>query len=118
MSSFTSHPPLKPLDDGIRWEVMEEFEYHIGSEDSNDIIKIPKGYISDLASIPRLLWGIIGAPWGKYGYAAILHDYMCQYGPKSKADFVFYEAMGVLGVPGWKRSMMFFGVRMFHLFQK
>ena len=120
MSSFTQHPPLLPLEDGIHWQVMEDFEYHIGSEDSNDFVKVPKGYVSDLASIPRFLWGIIGGPWGKYGYAAIVHDFILQNKlyPPSKADRIFYEAMTVLKVPSWKCSMIFFACRMYHLFQK
>jgi len=120
MSSFTKHPPLRPLDNGIEWEVMEDFEYHVGAEDSNEIIKIPKGFVTDGASIPRLCWSFIGGPWGKYGYAAILHDYLCvtKPFPQSKSDYIFYEAMGVLGVPKWKRLIMYWAVRIFQTIKK
>lgn len=120
MSSFTKHPPLQPLPDGISWKVMEDFEYHVGSEDSNEVIKISKGFISDGASIPKIFWSFIGGPWGKYGYAAIVHDFILRenlYSTK-RADEIFYEAMGVLKVPQWKRWIMFTTVRIWHLFQK
>ena len=114
MSSFTKHPPLRPLDNGIEWEVMEDFEYHVGSEESNDIIKITKGFISDLASIPKAFWSIIGGPWGRYGYAAILHDflYFTQTRTRLASDRIFLEAMKVLKVNVFKRLVMFRAVRM------
>ena len=98
---------------------MEDFEYHVGSEDSNEVIKIPKGFITDGASIPRLFWSLIGGPWGKYGYAAIVHDFILREKlyPLKKADYIFYEAMGVLGVPKWKRWLMYIGVRVWHGFR-
>ena len=115
MSNFTKHPPLQPLPDGIHWEVTEEFEYHIGSEDSNEIIRVPKGFISDLASIPRIFWSLIGGPWGKYGYAAIVHDFLYHAQPCSRkeADRIFLEAMQVLGVNRFKRWIMYNMVRIF-----
>ena len=115
MSSFTNHPPLKPLPDGRNWEVMENFEYHIGSEDSNDIVRVPKGFICDLASIPSIFWSIIGGPWGKYGYAAIVHDYLYNTQTRTRlaSDRIFLEAMKVLGVNLFKRLIMYKAVRTF-----
>ena len=116
MSSFTQ--PLTVTKLGERtWVVEREFTYYIGEENSSDFVTVPKGYITDFASVPRIFWVIL-PPDGEYTQAAVLHDYMCAHDPKSKADKVFYEAMGVLGVPSWKRSIMFFSVRIFHLFQK
>ena len=120
MSSFTKHPPLIPHEDGITWEVAEDFEYHVGLEDSNEVIKIPKGYLSDLASIPKPFWSLIGGPWGRYGYAAILHDYILQEKlyPAKRADQIFLEAMTVLKVPKWKRIVMYSALRVWHMFSK
>lgn len=115
MSSFTKSPPLKLSPDGEMWMVAESFKYYVGSEDSDEVIEVPKGFMSDGASIPKIFWSLIGGPTGKYFYAAILHDYL--YYTKTykrwKADKIFYEAMGVLGVPNWKRSIMHLAVRLF-----
>ena len=116
MSSFTL--PLTVTKIGARlWRVEREFIYYIGEENGDDFVIVPNGFITDFASVPRGLWNIF-PPDGEYTQSAVLHDFMCVTGLKSRADKVFYESMGVLGVPGWKRSMMFFFVRMFHLFQK
>lgn len=114
MSSFTNSPPLQLSPDGEMWTVAEDFEYRVGSEDSGEVIKVPKGFMSDGASIPKIFWSWIGGPTGRYFYAAVLHDwlYYKKIYKRAKADKIFYEAMGVLGVPNWKRSMMYMAVRM------
>lgn len=94
---------------------MEDFEYHVGSEDSGEVVKVPKDFITDGASIPRFAWSIIGGPWGKYGYSAIVHDYLyfTKQFSRKKSDYIFYEAMGVLKVSQWKRWIMWKAVRLF-----
>lgn len=115
MSSFTKHPALRFLVEGELAEVVEDFEYHVGSEDSNEVIKVPKGFVTDGASIPKIFWSIIGGPWGKYGYAAVVHDYLyhIKIYTRKKSDKIFLEAMGVLGVSKWKRITMYWAVRLF-----
>lgn len=116
MSSFTD--PLTVTKIGARtWRVERSFTYYIGKDDSNDFVIVPKGFETDFASIPRLFWRIL-PPDDVYTQACVLHDFMCEHDLKSRADKIFYESMGILGVPEWKRSVMFFGVRLFHLFQK
>ena len=112
-SSFTLPLVVTPLDDGRRWELVKPFEYHVGSEDSNEVIKVPKGFITDFASIPRIFWSIIGNPWGQYGKAAVIHDYLyhTQIYTRSRSDRIFLEAMQVLGVSWWRRRTMWFAVR-------
>ena len=38
-------------------------------------VTAPKGFVTDLASIPRVFWSAL-RPDGLYAYAAILHDYL------------------------------------------
>lgn len=42
---------------------------------NGDKIEIPRGYIWDLSSVPRFLWGIL-APDGDFQIAALIHDYL------------------------------------------
>lgn len=65
MTSFTKPLIVTPLEDGERWELVEEFEYHVGSVDSNEVICVPQGFITDFASIPRIFWNILPPPLGK-----------------------------------------------------
>lgn len=113
MSSFTKPLKLEYLD-GRQWKVLETFVYHVGAEDSGFAIKVPKGFITDFASIPRFFWRVL-PPTGKYGKAAVLHDWLYSYGNYARiyADSVFLEAMQVLQVPPWQRYAMYKAVRMF-----
>ena len=112
MSTFKTELVLSPLSDGRRWRLVEPFEYHVGNYPSDNIVLVPRGYVTDFASIPRMFWHIL-PPWGKYGKAAVVHDYLCDIKdrPSSEVHRIFYEAMGVLGVPNWKRRVMYEAVR-------
>lgn len=113
MSQFTTPADLRLLD-GEKWELLTQFEYHVGSYPSDDVIRVPAGFVTDLASVPRAFWSIL-PPHGEYAKAAIIHDYLYTIGLRSKkyADDVFMEAMTVLGVAWWRRKVMYLAVRLF-----
>jgi len=116
MSKFTSELNVTPLGNN-KWKVNDEFEYHVGCYPSNEIINVPIGFITDFASIPRILWTIID-PVGKHGKAAVIHDYCyataCY--SRKRSDEIFLEAMEVLKVEEWKRKVMFYSVSYFGWF--
>ncbi len=127
MSSFTSRLEVSPQDDGKHWRLIRTFVYAWGKLDTGPRIRIPAGFITDFASSPRLFWPIV-SPWGKWGKAAIVHDWLYQnrgllYGHpepgavtvyrRDTADLIFLEAMKVLGVAPWRRTLMYLGVRAF-----
>jgi hypothetical protein len=105
-------PLLVKFIDGEVWELMAPFEY---VTKKGEVINVPTKFLSDFASIPRLFWRIIGSPTGRYGPSAIIHDFLYykKTYTRGKADKIFYEAMGILGVPNWKRSIMHLAVRSF-----
>ena len=113
MSSFTDKLIVSKQDSGM-WRVERSFDYHVGSEDSEEIVTVPKDFETDFASVPRLFWTIL-PPDGKYTQAATLHDYLyhSQKFKRKKCDKIFIEAMKVLGVSFWKRRVMYRAVRMF-----
>ena len=96
------------------WIVEKGFRYWIGSEDGIDFIDVPAGFKTDFASVPRIFWPIL-PPAGPYTQAAVLHDYLYnqQKRPRAECDSIFREAMGVLGVPEWKRQTMYQAVNAF-----
>lgn len=121
MSSFTEMPPLQPLAGGVLWKVTADMTYYEGEEGSECYVVVPKGAVTDLASIPRVFRAIFD-PWGKYGPAAIVHDQLYTdkamfikgtYTPisRKRADDIFLEAMGVLEVSAWQRYTIYAGVR-------
>ena len=116
MSLFTKCPPLIAIPPDYKlYKVQINFEYHVGDENSLEIIKVPKGFITDGASIPKFAWSILGGPMGEYSAAAVVHDYCYKYKlyTRKRCDYIFYEAMQVLEVPFWKRWLMYHAVRTF-----
>jgi len=73
---------------------------------------IPAGFVTDGASVPRGLWNLF-PPFGRYNKAALLHDWLYQFGAmtRAQADWVFLEAMKELGVGFLTRWAMYSGVR-------
>ncbi|MBW3617746.1 MAG: DUF1353 domain-containing protein [Proteobacteria bacterium] len=118
MSSFTAELDVritqKKRDERVLALLLQTFSYDVGTEGSGDTIVVPAGFETDFASIPRPLW-IIEPPLGDAGKAAVLHDYLYETGERDRAsaDRIFLEAMAVLEVPWWKRSLMFRAVRLF-----
>jgi hypothetical protein len=117
MSRFTEVLIVSPLADGRTWVTRREFGYDIGEEDSGNSVEVPVGFMTDFASIPRPLWAILPR-WGKYGNAAVIHDYCYweQARTRREADDIFLEAMVVLGVSACKRRLMYWSVRLFGQF--
>ena len=72
------------------------------------------GFVTDGASIPKILWSFIGSPFtGLYKKPSLIHDklYETQKVTRSYADKVFLEGRKDEGVAFWKRRSMYLGVR-------
>lgn len=95
------------------WIVAQDYIY----EFNNRIYTVPKGFKTDLASSPRMLW-LTFPPFGRYTGASVIHDFLYSCGHKidinrKKADEIFLGIMKELGVPKWKRIVMYKAVRLF-----
>ncbi|MDQ3642483.1 MAG: DUF1353 domain-containing protein [Actinomycetota bacterium] len=77
-------------------------------------VRVPRGMVSDFASVPRPVWWF-AAPWGTHGHAAVIHDagYYLQLRSRPEYDRIFLEAMEVLKVGKLKRTLMYRAVRWF-----
>ena len=114
MSSFISPLIVMPLEDGRRWKLFRSFTYHIGSKCSNNMVCVPAGFVTDFASIPWLFWTLLPS-WGRYGKAAVIHDYLYQTQSRTRkeADDIFLEAMLISGTREWKARIMYLAVWLF-----
>ena len=113
MSKFTNPIIVELLPGGRKVRVVESFSYDIGKK-GGTTIRIPAGFVSDGASIPRIFWFIVGSPLtGKYRAGAILHDFLYYSAlyPRKRSDEIFLEAMTVLNVNKVKRTIIFWAVR-------
>jgi hypothetical protein len=76
------------------------------------IVTVPMGFVTDLASIPRLpvIYLLLN---GIADEAGVVHDYAYSTGlvPRIKADQVLREACICSGVSLWKASLIYAGVR-------
>ena len=92
------------------WELTEDFIQNT----SIGQIKVPKGFKTDLASIPRFLW-ILLPPFGRYSQAAVIHDYLYESKlyTREEADKIFRELMLRYGTYKWKAKIMYHAVRVF-----
>lgn len=79
-----------------------------------EVITVPENFATDLASVPKVLWGVM-PPFGNHTKAAVLHDYLYGQGvrPRKQCDEIFLEAMESLGVSKTRRYVMYWAVRAF-----
>lgn len=57
MSCFTS-PAIMEMLGHYKWRVYEPFRFYL-SEDKNDVIEVPVGFVTDLATVPRIFWSLL-----------------------------------------------------------
>jgi hypothetical protein len=114
MSRFLTELIVRPYPstaqcDGRNWVLTQELVY---SSTVLGQVVVPAGFITDMASTPSALWCDL-PPWGKYGPAAVVHDflYASGIGTREQADNVLREAMQDLGVDWRRAELIFDGVR-------
>jgi hypothetical protein len=77
-------------------------------------ITVPVGFETDFASVPRvpLAFWLCGDTAER---PAVVHDYLygCADVTREQADDVLYEAMAAVGVPWWRRVLIYRAVRLF-----
>lgn len=112
--TFINEPLLRPVGASDEWVLCEDFHVRIDSGDTGDAplaLVVPKGFSTDLASVPRLpgAYLLFG---GKARRSAILHDWLYEHRyPREWADDVFRAAMQH-EVGAFARYVMWLGVRL------
>jgi hypothetical protein len=109
------------------WGVQRPIAYQTG-EDPGEIITVPAGFVTDLASIPRPVWSFYppDGPWVK---GAVIHDFLYYtqgdglWGKthgitrdrpytRAQSDHVLWEAMKDRGIHAWARFVIWAAVRL------
>lgn len=110
MSRFATDLIVREITDE-KWQLTQELVYY-----SNllDCIKVPAGFVTDFASVPRLPLAFLVAGDTAHS-AAVVHDYLYTTKPctKAEADKVFLEAMLASGVAYWRSYLMYEMVALF-----
>lgn len=109
------HGPYTNLQGHPSFELAEPLTFRLRMGRGHICTTVPAGFVTDGASVPRILWPIFN-PFGEYFRAAVMHDFLYSTaGDCSRflADSLFREAMKELGVPIWRRVVMYYAVRAF-----
>jgi hypothetical protein len=89
-------------------------DFYYASAHLDRVIKVPEGFQTDFASVPRLplAYLLFG---GVARRAAVVHDFLYRNSgiSRSDADAIFREAMEASGIDWFRRSSMWAGVRLF-----
>ena len=103
---------VKDLMNG-KFELISDYIYQI----ENYVIKVPKSFVTDYASIPRIFRAIV-LPYGKHSGASVVHDYLysknCELNiERKKVDKIFFEILKEEGVNPILARLMYIAVRVF-----
>ena len=112
MSQFIGELILEPFDDERTWKLQQKFQYQ--SDLLGCAITVPKGFVTDGASVPRIFWNL-RPPFGLYGEAAVIHDYLYRWQrfTRRQSDDTFLEGMRVKGTPKLIYMVIWAAVRLF-----
>ena len=72
------------------YKILKEFTYKD--------VKVPVGYKTNGADVPRFLWSFFPPNRSTYLPAVVIHDYLCSIGEWRKANIYFNEILEILEV--------------------
>jgi len=103
-------PTLIPFDDGEFWVLGNDLIFTI--RDTGEKIIVPRGFVTDFASVPRIFWTFF-PKHGEYTRAAIVHDFLYweQKCSREQADELFDIVMADSEVDSTTRFSIYTAVR-------
>jgi hypothetical protein len=120
----TSHFPIEPppapfvhaFADGGNWMLQSSLIHEIG-KDGRYVVIVPRGFVTDFASIPQVVQVLRGVrpTTERYGVAAVVHDYLYwrQDCTREQSDRIMAIAMKEAGVSLLERTLIYEAVRQF-----
>ena len=108
--TFKSFAVIRHVPDRNRWIIQEPLAYS-GEVDIN----VPIGFETDLASVPRIFWGIIPHSDKHIVEGSIIHDFMYSghtlVKSRSQADRILRACCKEMKAPPWYYWAVWIGVR-------
>ena len=107
-------PSITPIDSTTeRWRLTEDYAGEICGYQ----FVVPCGFITDGASIPRILWRLCGHPLSTKRFpAALVHDWLYSGNvpcTREFADGIYRDGLVALGFPRWKANLEYYTLRLF-----
>lgn len=123
---FGEGPKVEPVIDQEVWRLTEDFRVEIDGA----LIVVPKGFLTDGASIPRFLWRFCGHPMQTKRFPiAVTHDFIYAEGGKLEgrnslrpqpptitrrdADAIYRDGLTALNFPRLAASLEYWMIRLF-----
>lgn len=110
-TAFITPVCIKPYKD-YRYSICHDVKFIVKKQ----IFTIPKGFKTDLASIPKIAWPIMAPSHSDLIRAAIVHDWFyrmtCDFNRKD-TDLIFYYMLKNDGVSTIRAFLMYYAVRFF-----
>lgn len=106
---YMGEPCLIPVKNNL-WKLCDNMIVHIDDK----YHAVPRGFETDLASIPRPLWWLYSPSDFDSIASAVLHDwhYCCSKGVgRYEADNIFYNGLRAQGMGATRASIYYAGVR-------
>lgn len=105
------------------WVVTQPVTVTIRYNEDDYVFTIPKGFLTDGASVPRIFWGMFQKVDETIN-AAIIHDYLCEhhhvlvkdkrtYLTRRQIDKIFYEVLREDKVKSFKANLMYQACRLY-----
>lgn len=141
MSSFTRFDERLNIEFSIEastilnkdyWLLKKAFTFYIDHVDSNRIVRVPRGFLSDGTTIPA--WVRVLVPvMGRHSQAVFLHDYLCETYKvlrltnglpemedidRDEVDRIFYQALEVSDIPKWRITLIRLGTTVYRKIAK
>ena len=120
--SFSSKLYLQSIRSTNRYKLTKDFSFY--SLGYHLTVKVPKGFVTDFASIPAAIKFWMDDNAGYIRDAAVIHDYL--YSRKSSilyplvtrkmADVIIVEGMDALGASWAKKRAVYYALRSFGMF--
>lgn len=110
LGHFTHPLRVEVLPDGRLMQLLEPFGF---VDPAGKTWQVPQGAKVDGASIPRVLWTLVGGPFeGKYRDASVVHDFYCdtRTEPWQAVHRVFFDGMLAAGVGMTRAKLMYSAV--------
>ena len=105
MSAYTEHVSIAPV--GGMWELENPLLWELGKKGSGLLVEVPRGFKTDLASIPWYGRAIFKTADATFAKASILHDFLLESGwSPITAGAEFANALIADGVARWRATIM------------
>lgn len=123
MPSIVYSPSVSKMFGRNYWYLGEDVQYTINNDRDTYEFLIERGYLTDGATVPRLLWSIVPL-WDECALAVVAHDFLCNYGwvvkngkltklERAEIDKLFLHLLDFSNVAKFKYWMMYIAVRVF-----